>query len=141
MDDDIPRAYTDLIGRFLYEHPGDKRELNELERTIEAYTRRPGGIVVANGNNPSETQEERVYNAKENSEKYQHLTYRVATIQAALKVLLPKEIEFIRMKYWKGMSDIEVMEEKNIDARRLRLMKTYILSKLAREILKEWVRP
>jgi len=127
---DYPREYLGFAECLLREHPGDKRELKDLELSIEACCRRPSGYVAAGGRGGDTTEQEIVYAAKQGNQQYQHLTYRINTTEAAIRTLRPRLREYVAMKYWRGISDEEIAEMNGLDARRVRRIKQIILCRI-----------
>ena len=133
-----PREYLAFVERILCEYPVDKRELKDLELTIEARCR-SSSIPVAKNGRGNTTAPERVTDAKLNNRHYQFLSNKIAKIEVALSALRKNEADFVKLMFWDGLRNWEVADVLKINDQQMRRIKTRILRKVTPYVIGEWV--
>ena len=133
----LPSEYIFFVERILREHPDRQRELQALEKTIEACCR-CGCYSDVKGSRGS-PEPERVLEAKEGNKTYTALSRIVHAVEKSVTLLDEKEKQVIELLCWEGLPSWEVAEQMATEDRWIRKLKRRACLKLASTLLRPWV--
>ena len=135
----LPREYLWFVERVLREHPGRERELESIEEAIAACCHAPT-VSDMPGGSASESEPERVMEAKEHNEAYQRVLRIVRQVERAVSTLTEEEKELVEWHLWNDLRKWEVAEVLGMEEKPIWRMKTRILRKVAPYVLGDWAK-